>query len=501
MSNSKADKRWRRAACLAAALLLTSGSSLAAKLDPGLLTKAKQTAPADVLLIFPAQATPMLAPLDKDATPLVRRRALVATLQSHASRQQAATRAWLDARGIAHRDFWIVNAIATSLYPEEIRALGERQDLARIAADPMIAGSEPEPSTSRMRSLGTLPPWGIQKIRAPLAWAAGVTGQGVVVAGADTGYDWDHPALKPAYRGWNGSNADHNYNWHDAIHVANASCPADSPAPCDDKSHGTHTMGTMLGVQPGVRTIGVAPDARWIGCRNMDEGFGSPSSYIECMQWLLYPTDLAGNNADPAMAPDVINNSWGCVPLEGCTVGDEIQGAVQNLIAGGVFYVVSAGNAGSACNTIGDPPAIYSDTFSVAASDINDAIAGFSSRGPVPGAPGVTLDIGAPGVQVYSSIPPDEYGLKSGTSMAGPHVAGVAALIMSVNPELQGHPQQVADILRASADRTGITDPNNSGCGGLDMNDWPNWQAGYGRLDAWAAVVLADTLFADDFDN
>ena len=85
--------------------------------------------------------------------------------------------------------------------------------------------------------------------------------------------------------------------------------------------------------------------------------------------------------------------------------------------------------------------------------------------------------------------------------MATPHVAGAAALLMSVNPALKGHPDQVGQILRDTARRQGITDPSNTGCGGLTMATWPNYQAGYGRIDAWAAAIKADTLFKDGFDE
>ena len=85
--------------------------------------------------------------------------------------------------------------------------------------------------------------------------------------------------------------------------------------------------------------------------------------------------------------------------------------------------------------------------------------------------------------------------------MAAPHVSGTAALLMSVDPSLKGHPDRVAAILRASTVTEGFTDPSNPGCGGLTMDDWPNYQSGYGRLDALAAVILADTIFADGFDT
>jgi serine protease AprX len=77
-------------------------------------------------------------------------------------------------------------------------------------------------------------------------------------------------------------------------------------------------MGTIIGDDGGANQIGVAPGARWIGCRNMEQGAGTPATYSECFQWFMAPTDRQGNNPQPALAPDVINNSWTCPPDEGC---------------------------------------------------------------------------------------------------------------------------------------------------------------------------------------
>jgi serine protease AprX len=107
--------------------------------------------------------------------------------------------------------------------------------------------------------------WNIEKVAAPFVWAEGYTGEGVVIGGQDTGYEWGHPALMNQYRGWNGIEADHSYSWHDAIRedlpesMGVNRCGLDSPAPCDDDGHGTHTMGTMLGDDGAGTQIGVAP--------------------------------------------------------------------------------------------------------------------------------------------------------------------------------------------------------------------------------------------------
>jgi len=409
-------------------------------------------------------------------------------------------RAWLDANAIPYRSYWIANVIEARLPRPALAALASQSDVLRIEQNTKIALPLPRVE-SAPRTPETIS-WGVSKIEAPAVCALGFNGQGVTVGTEDTGYQWDHPALQAHYRGWDGAAADHDYNWHDSIHDAAAGnpCGSDSPAPCDDAGHGTHTVGTMTGDDGATHQIGVAPGAKWIGCRNMDQGTGTPARYIECMQWMLAPTDLNGQNPNPDLAPDVLGNSWGCPTSEGCTVGDEIEAAVQSVVAGGILFVASAANDGPACETITTPPATYDASFVVGATDSGDHVASYSSRGPVTTSTLIRPDLAAPGSSVPSSYPPSTYQNLSGTSMASPHVTGTVALMMSINPALKGHPDQVAAILRATTVTQGITDPSNSGCGGLTMSDWPNYQAGYGRLDAYAAVVLADTIFADGFE-
>jgi serine protease AprX len=145
--------------------------------------------------------------------------------------------------------------------------------------------------------------------------------------------------------------------------------------PCDDNGHGTHTTGTTIGDDGAGNQVGVAPGAQWIGCRNMDQGNGTPATYTECFQFFIAPTDLNGQNPNPALRPHVMNNSWGCPVSEGCTTRAELEQIVNNTQAAGIFVEVSAGNAGPGCSSINDPPAIYEASFSTGVIDISNTLA------------------------------------------------------------------------------------------------------------------------------
>jgi subtilisin family serine protease len=338
------------------------------------------------------------------------------------------------------------------------------------------------------RTAGTVA-WNIDKIGADNVWALGYTGQGVVIGGQDTGYQWDHPALIHQYRGLNGAGVDHNHNWHDAIHSGGGSpCPNNSPEPCDDisNSHGTHTMGIMVGDDGGTHQIGVAPGARWIGCRNMDNGVGTPATYAECYQWFIAPTDLSGSNPRPDLAPDVINNSWSCPLSEGCTDPNVLLSVVEAVRAAGILTTHSAGNSGSNCNTVNTPAAIYQASFTVGATSSSDTIASFSSRGPVTtdGSNRLKPDVVAPGSGILSSIKGGGYGGLSGTSMAAPHVAGLAALLISMEPSLRGN----VDELETLIERTALPRTTAQTCGGVPGSNIPNNTYGWGRVDALRAA-------------
>jgi subtilisin family serine protease len=244
-------------------------------------------------------------------------------------------------------------------------------------------------------------------------------------------------------------------------------------------------MGTMVG-QDGTNQIGMAPKARWIGCRNMDHGWGTPATYTECFQWFIAPTRIDGSDPNPSLAPDVISNSWSCPEAEGCTDPNVLKSVVEAVRAAGILTVQSAGNKGPECGTISDPAAIYAASLTVGATDSADAIASFSSRGPVTrdGSNRLKPEVVAPGVSVRSSVAGSGYGYKSGTSMAAPHVAGLAALLLSAAPELKGKPHLIEFLITSSA--KSIT--TSQSCGGVSGNLIPNNTYGWGRIDALAAV-------------
>jgi subtilisin family serine protease len=313
-----------------------------------------------------------------------------------------------------------------------------------------------------------------------------------VIAGADTGIRWTHAALKDKYRGWDGLTADHNYNWHDSIHSGNNNdCALNSTVPCDDDAHGSHTIGTAVGDDGGSNQIGMAPGAKWIGCRNMNHGVGTPARYIECMEFFLAPYPVGGTPAqgDPTKAPDITTNSWGCPPSEGCAV-NSLQAAVEAQRAAGIFMVVAAGNDGAfGCHSIVDPPSLYDAVYTVGAlNNGSDTIASFSSLGSVTvdGSSRIKPDLSAPGTNVRSSTKASNtsYANFDGTSMATPHVAGAVALLWSAQPQLRNDIDATEAILNESA-----VPLLSGGCGSSSTGQ--NNIYGFGRLDVKAAVDYA----------
>ena len=226
-------------------------------------------------------------------------------------------------------------------------------------------------------------PWGVARVNAPAAWSSG-QGAGIKVAVIDTGIDCSHPDLQCDF----GSGT-------------NIVSPGSDPM--DDNEHGTHVAGTIAGRGKG-GPLGVAPKATLIPVKVLDaDGAGSLSDIVAGISWAA--------NA----GVDVINMSLG-----GPNGSAALERAIKQALASGVVIVAAAGNSGPNPDTVGFPGG-YPGVIAVAASDRNDQVASFSSRGDA-------VAFIAPGVAITSTIPGGGTKSLSGTSMASPHVAGLAAL-------------------------------------------------------------------------
>lgn len=500
----KTRKRWMRQArglaiALALTVMLGQTSSLAEsvaqparppQVDARVWERTAGEADAPLLVILKEQADVSRAPTFSST---VQRRAWVYdTLRAVALRSQKSLRVWLDAQGVPYRTHYLVNMVSLQGDRALVLMLAQRPDVARLVLDPQVVGVERIAVAPRWlwpvrarNDAPTTPEWGVSFVHAPEVWGAGFTGAGIVIGVQDTGVDWQHPALQAHYRGWNDGSVSHTRNWHSAVGVT-AAC-ADATIPCDPYGHGTHVTGTAVGDDGAGNQIGVAPDAQWIGCRNMDDqGRGSPSTYSECFEFLLAPYPVNGDpqrDGDPTLAADVINNSWNCPPSEGCDSAT-LQQIVESVRAAGVMVVSSAGNNGSACGSVLYPIAIYDASYSVASVNADGVVSASSSRGPVTinGSNLSKPDISAPGVLVRSSYLGNTYRLLSGTSMAAPHVSGVVALLWSAYPSLIGQIDATEAVLNRTAQHV-----VNSTCGPANSPNY-NHTYGWGYVDALAAI-------------
>jgi subtilisin family serine protease len=281
----------------------------------------------------------------------------------------------------------IVPAVAATVPEPAVAALQRNPRVVAVEPDVEITASDLELDNS----------WGVKRIGAGTLHAAGNKGAGVTVAVLDTGIDYTHPELGNYIGGHDFENGDMD--------------------PFDDNGHGTHVSGTIAAADNDDDTsvVGVAPQANLIALKVLDEyGSGSFSSVVAALDWLVqYKAAHPGHF--------VTNHSYGSNLDPGITVFK----AFAKAYAAGILHVASAGNGGNCAGKgvgIGFP-ALYESVISVAAVDASDLRACFSSTGS-------DAELSAPGVDIVSTFP-GGYALGSGTSMASPHVAGVAALVMS----------------------------------------------------------------------
>ena len=270
------------------------------------------------------------------------------------------------------------------------------------------------------------------------------TGDGVLIAIIDTGIDSSHTELDngKVIGGYDFVNNDDD--------------------PYDDHYHGTHCAG--IAAANGSTLQGVAPDADLMAVKVLNaSGSGYSSWIINGIEYAVDPDE------DPMTddGADIISMSLGGPG----NPDDAMSEAVDNAVDNGVFTTISAGNSGSNNYTIGSPGCARK-VITIGASDNNDNIASFSSRGPNLLTYGIKPDITAPGVSVYSSMPNNQYSYKSGTSMSCPHVAGAAALLLELDPDLE--PEEIKAAFIHSAED-------------ISAN---LWEQGAGRLDVYNATFV-----------
>lgn len=278
-------------------------------------------------------------------------------------------------------------------------------------------------------------PWGIDRVDAELVFAAGNAADPVKVGVIDTGVAKDHPDLKANLKG--GVNTiSPRKSWN------------------DDNGHGSHVAGIVGALNNTIGVVGVGPAVDLYAIKVLGaNGSGFLSDVIEGIQWAA------------ANGMEVVNMSLG-------TSSDipSFRDAVVAAHNAGVVLVAAAGNSGGAVSF----PAAYPEVIAVSATDQDNALASFSSRGP-------EVDLAAPGVSVYSTYKGSGYATLSGTSMAAPHVAGAAALLLNTAPGLydtnangKWDPVEVQQKLQEKAVDLGT----------VGFDEWYGW----GLVNAWNAV-------------
>jgi len=358
---------------------------------------------------------------------------------------------------------WIsAELIVRNVDKETVEILSHHPDVASLVAEQFFPVLETwEEPYNATEDIGIQNQWGVVTVRAEAVWNLGWNGQGIVVGVTDTGARHTHVALQPRYRGT--TQGSHNYNWFAPTGTA--------ATPSDTNGHGTHCIGSIVGSANG---IGVAPGAQWIACRGCATSSCSNFDLTQCGNWMACPTNTAGGAAQCAQAPRIVSNSWG-----GGRSNTFYDAIITAWRAAGIVPIFSAGNSGPACNSVLSP-SDRPGAISIGSTTNTGIISSFSSRGTA-GNGARKPEVSAPGSSVVSAghEADTQYRTLSGTSMAGPHAAGVAALVLSRRPNLTV--AQVQSILEAG---TATITSGGQTCGGTADTVIPNNTGGFGRTDA-----------------
>ncbi|MGI8587771.1 MAG: S8 family serine peptidase [Chloroflexia bacterium] len=417
---------------------------------------------------------------DLSTWPTNNRPGAIRALHAVADRSQPAVKQFLAGPQMAaniYQNYWIFNGFALEAPLSTIQALAARDDVAYIIEDGYF--TLPKDETVAQAPADPTNNWNIYQVNAPQVWALGYDGTGRTLANLDTGVDGTHQALASRWRGIQPgySPAD---SWLDPFGYSPNFPTATGP-------HGTHTMGTIAGSYgspSGPGEIGQAKGAFWMACRIYDTTGKGPFSYMHaCFQFMADPDGNPATNDQP----DAVGNSWGDSYSE--SFPDlEWWPDIVAWRAAGVIPVFSNANSGPAPGTVNEPGS-YPISIGVGAIDINRNIAGFSSRGPAENRPPwndprnwdrsdwnlIKPEVVAPGVNVRSSIPGNQYANYSGTSMASPHITGLAGLLRQIRPDLT-----INEFYNIIID-TSFYSPT-----------WgirPNNNYGWGEIDDYAAAI------------
>ncbi|MEW6034915.1 MAG: S8 family serine peptidase [Chloroflexota bacterium] len=342
------------------------------------------------------------------------------------------------------RDLRLINAAVVRVEPRSQRSLERHPGVLRVDDDAMVqvqADPVPEVAASAAEAL----PWGIGRVGANKVWdrdrnmavdPGANAGAGVKVAVLDTGIDLDHPDLTANIGGG-----------------TNIIVPSSSPD--DDNGHGTHVAGTIAAADNRLGVIGVAPQASLYAVKVLDsDGRGYVSDIIAGLEWCI------------ANGMQVVNMSFG-----GSTDVPSFHAAITSAHNEGIVLVAAAGNSGPANNTV-MYPAKYPEVVAVSATTATNRITSFSSRGP-------EVELAAPGDHIQSTYKRKGYATLSGTSMASPHVAGAAALVISSGITDTNGDGRTNDEVRRRLDNTA-----------QDLGDiWGrDYAYGFGLVDAQQAT-------------
>jgi hypothetical protein len=342
------------------------------------------------------------------------------------------------AGGSVRHTYWLVPAVAAEVPITALQGLRNNPNVANVDVDTVVYEVDAELDNA----------WGVKRIGAGLVHDNGNKGAGVNVCVVDSGVAMGHPDLNANYLGgWDFVNGDSD--------------------PSDDRGHGTHVAGTILAEDDNSGVVGVAPAAKLLAYKILNaSGQGYFSDAILALQYCL------------AAGGQVANHSYGSQGDPGATVRD----AFDNAEALGLVNVASAGNrtsVGTTCTSIGFP-ARYASVIAVTATTSSDAIASFSCRGP-------EAELAAPGASIVSTVPTGTCAMCSstgylsanGTSMASPHVTGVAALVIAAGIAETTGIKGIADEVRLRLQTTA----DDLGTAGRDNN------FGYGLVDADEAAA------------